>query len=62
MLRNIAMKALFAVGLAAVLAVPVVAQEANSITGVFVTPVPNAPLTATVVVQTTRPLAAGGNP
>lgn len=62
MLRNNAMKALFGSCLAALLAAPVFAhgQEVNlGRTSVFVTPVPNAPFTATVAVQTTRPLADG---
>ncbi len=62
MLRNSAMKALFSVALAALLTVPAFsqAQEINpGRTSVFVTPVPNAPFTATVVVQITRPLADG---
>src|SRR5258708_36006251 len=62
MLRNNAMKALFSLGLATLLAVPTFvhaqAQEINpGRTSVFVAPVPNAPFTATVVVQTKRPLA-----
>jgi hypothetical protein len=69
MLRNSLMKTLFATSLAAVLVVPVVPIVAQNIEvpnlpsarrpGVFVTPVPNAPLTATVVVENTRPLPDG---
>jgi hypothetical protein len=52
MLRNTAMKALLGIALAAILAVPVVAQEANpGMTSVFVT--------ATVEFQSTKPLADG---
>jgi hypothetical protein len=60
MLRINAMKALLGVALAALLAVPVLSQEATPLmNGVFVTPVPNAPFTATVEFQSTKPLADG---
>jgi hypothetical protein len=62
MLRINAMKALIGFGLAAVLAVPamILSQEATPLmNGVFVTPVPNAPFTATVEFQSTKALAGG---
>lgn len=71
MLRNCFMKAAFLFGIAAVLHVAALAQDGGVLnpastrgpnplmTGVFVTPVPNAPFSATAQLQSTRALQDG---
>jgi hypothetical protein len=59
MLRKIFIKALGAVGLVALVSLFVLAQDAGPRIGIFVTPVPNAPLSATTVFERKRPLQDG---
>ncbi|HEV2963404.1 MAG TPA: hypothetical protein VG649_16365 [Candidatus Angelobacter sp.] len=57
MLRNCAMKAALGLSFTALLVAPVLAQEGMN--GVFVTPVANAPFSAVVILQSTKPLPDG---
>lgn len=59
MLRKIFINALGGVGLAALLSLLVLAQDARPRIGIFVTPVPNAPLSATTVFERRHPLQDG---
>src|SRR5437016_5986518 len=57
MLRNRVMKALWGLSFIALLVAPVFTQQ--GVNGVFVAPVANAPFSATVILQSTRPLPDG---